>query len=132
MLFKILTKLPGQRTQTWSFPATAKAGCSIQGLLNECMQVSSNRYLMPIGVAAGTVWFGHTNVLDGPRWVAAFEAALQGGEVQVWDQQTKRTHAEQLTLLRFTPQKTVVVLPQSAVADFLRTNGIQMPEGKGK
>jgi hypothetical protein len=131
-VFELLLKIDGKRSSTWTFGPGAKTPCSIQGLLNQCMEVSSNRYLMPLGVAAGTVQFGHTNALDGAHWVAAFETALQEGDVQVWDEQTKRTHAEHLTLLRFPPQKTVVVLPQSAVADFLRTNGIQMPEGKGK
>jgi hypothetical protein len=92
------------------------------------MQVSGTRYLMPIGVAAGIVQFGNTNVLDGPHWVAAFEKALQSDGVQCWDPQTKRTGPEHLVLLRFPAQNVVVVLPAKAADEFQRTNGIHLTD----
>jgi hypothetical protein len=92
------------------------------------MEVDGTRYLMPIGVAAGIVQFGNTNVLDGPHWVAAFEKALQSDGVQCWDPQTKRTGPEHLVLLRFPAQKVVVVLPAKAAAEFQRTNGIHLTD----
>ncbi len=92
------------------------------------MQVSGTRYLMPVGVAAGIVQFGNTNVLDGSHWVAAFEKALQSDDVQCWDPQTKRTGPEHLVLLRFPAQKVVVVLPAKAAAEFQRTNGIHLTD----
>jgi hypothetical protein len=119
-------------TTRWTFAASPVSGCSVQGLLNQCMEVNGTRYLMPIGVAAGVVQFGNTNALDGPHWVEAFEKALQSGNVQCWDPQTKRTGPDQLVLLRFPAQKVVVVLPARAAAEFERTNGIHLGDGKGE
>jgi hypothetical protein len=128
-LFKLLEKLPG-KSSSWSFPASANTACSIDGLLNQCMEVSGTQYLMPVGVSAGLVQFGNTNVLDSPHWVAAFENSLQSDGVQCWDPQTKRTGPEHLVLLRFPEQKVVVVLPAKAVAEFERTNGIHLASPK--
>lgn len=82
---------------------------------------------MPRCVAAGVVQFGNASTLNGDQWVSAFEKELQTGDVQFWDSQIKRMRHEHLALLRFAKQKTVVVLPESEVADFLRTNKIQLP-----
>ena len=131
-LFNITVKLQGRTASSWSFPGGPKTGCSIQGLLNQCAEVTDARYLMPLGVAAGVVQFGNTNTLTGPQWVAAFEKELQTGDVQYWDAQTKRMRREHLVLLRFPEEKTTVVLPESGAADFQRTNGIQMPKDKVK
>jgi hypothetical protein len=128
IFFDLPQKFRGKNSSTWSFGASPKTGCSIQGLLNQCDSVCGTRYLMPLSVAVGIVQFGNTNTLNGPQWVAAFESALQTGDVQIFDQQTKRTHADHLALLRFPAQKTVVVLPESDAADFLRTNGIHLPD----
>jgi hypothetical protein len=129
--FAFLLLKPGivfgrQSSGTWSFPTSPGTGCSIEGLLDQCMQVSGTRYLMPVGVAAGIVQFGHTNVLDGPHWVAAFENALQSNAVQCWDPQTQITAPDHLLLLRFPAQKVVVVLPAKAAVKFQRTNGIHL------
>jgi hypothetical protein len=115
---------PSHSAVHWTFPASTKTGCSIQGLLNQCAEVNGTRYLMPIGVAAGIVQFGNTNALDGPHWVAAFENALQSDRVQCWDSKTRITAPEHLVLLRFPAQKVVVVLPASAALEFQRTNEI--------
>jgi len=125
-------KLRGTSASTWSFPAGGKMACGVQGLLNQCASVSGTRYLMPLGVTVSSVQFGNTNTLNGPQWVAAFEKELQTGDVQYWDPQTKRTRPEHFTLLRFPAQKTVVVLPESDAADFLRTNGIHLLDTKVK
>jgi hypothetical protein len=120
-------KLHGTNASTWSFPASPKTGCSIQGLLNQCAEVTEMRYLMPLSVAAGVVQFGNTNTLNGPQWVAAFEKELQTGDVQYWNAQTKTMKREHLMLMRFPEQKTILLLPESGVADFQRTNGIHLP-----
>ncbi|HZV36448.1 MAG TPA: hypothetical protein VFB72_17865 [Verrucomicrobiae bacterium] len=88
------------------------------------MDVSGTRYLMPAQIAAGIVQFGHSNALDGPQMIAAVESALQKSDTGWWDAKAKKWRAEPLQLLRFPAQKTVVLLPKSEVADFLRTNGI--------
>ncbi|MDB6015821.1 MAG: hypothetical protein JWR19_310 [Pedosphaera sp.] len=129
-LYEAEVRLSGP--STWSFPASAQTGCSVQGLLDECTSVSGTRYLMPIGVAAGSVQFGNTNTLDGPHWVAAFEEALRKGPVNCWDPETKTVRPEQLVLLRFPAQKTVVVLPVKSALEFQRTNGLPMPGEKTK
>ena len=128
-LFKFTTMLPG-KSPTWSFSPSPTNACSIQGLLNQCMEVNGTRYLMPIGVAAGLVQFGNTNVLDGPHWVSAFENALRSDRVQCWDPLTKRTGPEHLVLLRFPAQKVVVVLPAKAVVEFERTNRLPSTDPK--
>ena len=120
-------KIFGKSVPKWSFGASPKTACSIQGLLNQCANVTGNRYLMPPDIAAGVVQFGNTNTLNGPEWVAAFETELKTGNVQWWDQQNQQRRWEHLALLRFPEQKTVLVLPESSAADFLRTNGIHVP-----
>jgi hypothetical protein len=115
----------------WSFAASPVALCSIQGLLNQCNQASGVRYLMPIGVAVGGVQFGNSNALSGARWIASFEAALQSNTPDLWDAQTKRTHGENLVLIRYPEQRTVLVLPASEAIEFRRTNqtGVMDPPG---
>jgi hypothetical protein len=119
-------KFHGTNASPWSFPASPRMACSIQGLLNQCAEVTGTRYLMPLSVAAGSVQFGNTNTLNGPQWVSAFEKELQTGDVEYWDAQTKRMKTEHLVLLRFPAQKTILVFPGSGVADFERTNRIHI------
>lgn len=118
---------PFNPSATWSFPASPKRACSIQGLLNQCAAVTGMRYLMPKGIAGGMVQFGNTNTLSGPQWVLSFEKELQTSDVQYWDAQTKRAKWDHLAFLRFPAQKIILVLPESGVADFERTNGIHIP-----
>lgn len=120
-------KIFGKGVSRWSFPASPKMPCSIQGLLNQCANVTGNRYLMPTNITTGVVQFGNSNTLNGPQWVAAFETELKTGDVQYWDQQNRQMRHEHLALLRFPEQKTVLVLPESGAADFQRTNGIHVP-----
>jgi hypothetical protein len=131
-VFDRLRDLWGPKSSSWTFSASPKRACGVQGLLNQCASVSGTRYLMPPGVAVGIVQFGNTNTLDGPQWVAAFEKDLQKGDAQYLDLPTKQMRPTHFALLRFPAQKTVVVLPESGAADFLRTNGIHLPESKAK
>ena len=55
----------------FSFPASPVSRCSVHGLPNQCMEVSGVCYLIFKDIAAGTVQFGHTNVLNGAQWIAA-------------------------------------------------------------
>jgi hypothetical protein len=110
-------------TNKYLFGATPLTNlCLIQGMLNQCMEVSGVRYLMPPFVAAGSVRFGSTNALNGPQWVAAFEKALQTGTPEWWDAEQKKMRDENLVLIRFPEQRTVLVLPQDKAAEFQRTN----------
>jgi len=132
LLVTIPQKLHGTNNSTWSFPASPKTFCSIQGLLIQCAQVTGMRYLMPLSVAAGGVQFGNTKTLNGPQWVGAFEKELQTGDVQYWDAGTRTMKREHLALLRFPEQKTILVLPEADVAEFQRTNGIHSPPSNNR
>lgn len=90
------------------------------------------RYLMPPFVAAGSVRFGNTNMLNGPQWVAAFEKALQTGTPEWWDAEQKKMRDENLVLIRFPEQKTVLVLPREKAAEFQRTNQFGKVDGRGQ
>jgi hypothetical protein len=61
----------------YSFPSSSIQLCSVQGLLNQCMEVTGTHYLIAREALGRTVIFGHTNTLNGSQWVAAFEQALR-------------------------------------------------------
>jgi hypothetical protein len=105
-----------------TFATNPVMACSIQGLLNQCMQASGTRYLMPPDIATGTVRFGNSKVLNGRQWIAAFEAALETNRPSFWDGKTKSRHSENLVLIRYPKQKTVLVLTATEAAEFRRTN----------
>ncbi|HEX9046195.1 MAG TPA: sigma-70 family RNA polymerase sigma factor [Verrucomicrobiae bacterium] len=96
----------------YSFPISPVQLCSINGLLNQCMEVSGWRYLMDKDVAAGGVNFGCPKVMNGEEWVAAFENALRTGAPGWWDQKSKKFRQENLVLIRYPKEKTVLVLPK--------------------
>jgi hypothetical protein len=101
----------------WSFPATPPRLCSIHGLLNQCMEVTGTRYLMAYEASAGSVQFGHSNVLNGAQWVAAFEAALQTNQPGCFDYSAKSPRPENLLLIREKPG-VVKVIPPSRLAEY--------------
>ena len=100
-----------------SFPPTSLQICSVHGLLNQSMQVTGTRYLIAYEAAAGSVQFGHSNILNGTQWVAAFEGALQTNRPDCFDFQAKRTRRENLLLIREKPG-VVKVIPTSRLADY--------------
>ena len=100
-----------------SFPPTSLQICSVHGLLNQSMQVTGTRYLIAYEAAAGSVQFGHSNILNGAQWVAAFEAALQTNQPECFNFQTKRTGRENLLLIR-ERSGVVKVIPTSRLADY--------------
>ncbi|MBI3851515.1 MAG: hypothetical protein HY298_14750 [Verrucomicrobia bacterium] len=109
---------PGSATSaTYSFPPNGTNLCSIHGLLNQCMEISGSRYLIANEVAAGTVLFGHTNVLNGAQWVKAFEDALRTGTPEWFDPKAKSFRKEKLVLVRH-DQWTVLVLPKEKALQF--------------
>jgi len=131
LIVKVMTK--AQSATKHLFPPTPTTNrCSVQGLLNQCTGVTGERYLMPPFVAAGTVRFGNTNTLNGPQWVSAFENALQTGTPEWWDAEQKKMRDENLVLIRFPEQKTVLVLPQEKAAEFQRTNTFGKVDGSGQ
>jgi hypothetical protein len=101
----------------YSFGASPTNRCSIHGLLNQCMEVTGTRYVIAKDVAAGTVMFGPTNTLNGAQWVNAFTEALQTGQPEWWDSQTRKFRKENLVLLTNGP-RMVLVLPRDMVGEF--------------
>ena len=88
---------------------------------------------MPLGVAVGLVQFGNTNTLDGPQWVSSFEKEpTRRATPNIWTFKPKKCARLISRCCNFPAQKTVVVLPESEAADFLRTNGIQAVDGQRK
>jgi len=102
----------------YTFPIEKVQRCSINGLLNQCMEVSGWRYLMDKEVAAGDVQFGCPKVYNGEEWVAAFENALQTNTPEWWVAKKKGFRRENLVLIRFPKEKTVLVLPQEKAAKY--------------
>jgi hypothetical protein len=103
---------------SYSFGASPTNRCSIHGLLNQCMEVTGVRYVIAKDLAAGTVMFGPTNTLNGAQWAEAFTGALQTGQPEWWDSQTKTFRRENLVLLTNDP-RTVLVLPKDMAGEFL-------------
>jgi len=103
----------------FSFPAQPTTRCLVHGLLNQCMEITGVRYVLPREVAAGTFEFGHTNTLNGAQWASAVTDALQGGRVEWWDSQAGRFSREPLVFLTNGP-RTVLILPRALVPEFRR------------
>ncbi len=106
-----------------SISAQPASKWGVQQLLNMCTGLSGVSYLMSGDLAAGTVSFGTSNTMNGPQFMSAIEDTVCRNNV-IWLDSSKGRRTEPLALLRFPEQKTIVVLPKSEVADFLRTNGI--------
>ena len=104
--------------ENYTFPISPIEGCSVNGLLNECMEVSGWRYLIDKDVAAGSVKFGCDRVMNGQEWVSAFEAALQTNRPEWWDQKLKVMRTENLVLIRKQKQKTVLVVPKNKAGKY--------------
>lgn len=102
----------------FTFPASAPARCDIYGLLNQCMEVSGWRYVIDKDLATGSVNFGFTNTMNGQEWVEAFENALQFGEPEWWEASSEKHRKENLVLLRYPQERTVLVLPQDKAANY--------------
>jgi len=105
---------------SYSFGASPQISCSIQGLLNQCMEVGGVRYVIAKDVAAGSVMFGHTNTLNGAEWVKAFTEALQTGQPEWWDPHGRTFRKENLLLLTNGP-RTVMVIPKDMAGEFQHT-----------
>ena len=101
----------------WSFDESKPVPCSINGLLNQCMEISGWQYLMDKNVSAGTVRFGCKTKMNGEQWVTAFEEALQTGTPEWWDT-NRKMRQENLVLVRFPKEKTVLVLPKDKASKY--------------
>ena len=106
----------------WTFAASGVGVSGVQALLNQCAQASGVRYLMPPDLAAGTVQFGNSSALNGRQWIASVETALQTKTPDWWDSRAKKRDQENLVLIRYPEQKTVLVLPASEAERYRRTN----------
>ena len=104
----------------YTFPISPVQGCSINGLLNQCMEVSGWHYLIDKDVSAGSVQFGRSKVMNGEEWVAAFETALQTGTPEWWsgEEKSRRMRRENLVLIRYPKEKTILVLPKDQAAKY--------------
>lgn len=112
MEFREQFRSQASRAASYSFSASPPTRCSIHGLLNQCNNVTGKRYYILKDVAAGSVDFGHTNVLNGSQWVAAFENELQHGKVEWYDFTTKEFRHENLALIPH-GNRTIIVVPKS-------------------
>ncbi len=117
-----------KRTPTaYTFPPSPVQPCSIDGLLNQCMEVSGKQYLIAVEIA-GAVEFGHTNVLNGAQWVAAFEHALESsGPVICYDFAKKRNFQDTLVLIREQP-RLVKVVPRSKLAEYQKAGLLRVAQ----
>jgi hypothetical protein len=114
----------GTLAKNYTFgPTPTTTRCSVQGLLNQCMEVSGTRYLIKQDLVVATVQFGNTNSLRGDLWIGAFEQALETGKPEWWDMHQKKFISENFVLLRYPANRTVVVLRKEDVAEFERKNG---------
>ncbi len=101
----------------YTFRASPVQPCSILGLLNQCTDVSGTQYLVAVEIA-GTVEFGHTNMLNGTQRVAGFEHALETSDgVLCYDWGKKRNFRDTLLVIREKP-RVVKVLPRSKLAEY--------------
>jgi hypothetical protein len=98
----------------YTFAGRGSSVCSVHGFLNQCMDVGGTQYFIEKKVAAGSVNFGSTNVLNGAQWIAAFEDALQNEKVEWWDSDLKGFRKENLVLLRHGRKTTLVLTAETA------------------
>lgn len=103
----------------YTFPASAGVmPCSIEGLLNQCMEVSGTHYLIAVECCAGTVYFGHTNAIGGAQFVADFEHTIEtNGPQMCYDFAKKRHFQDTLVLIREKPG-VVKIVPRTKLADY--------------
>jgi hypothetical protein len=101
----------------YTFPAKPVGPCSIQGLLNQCMEVTGTQYFIAVEIA-GTVEFGHTNRLNGAQWVTAFEHAIEAsGPVVCYDYARKRNFQDRMLIIRERPG-VVKIVPCTKLAEY--------------
>ncbi len=73
----LLDKLGYKNPSAWRFPASKTQQWDTRQLLQRCANITGKRYLISIEALNGTISFGHTNTLNGTKWVAAVETALR-------------------------------------------------------
>ena len=110
---------PKSRSGTWSFNACATQRCSIHGLLIQCHDVSGIQFFIDRNVAAGSVEFGSTNVLNGPQWMSAFTNALQSGVVEWWDPKKGGFRHDNPVFVSVGP-RALLILPKERVTSYQR------------
>lgn len=104
---------------THSFRPSSVNHYGIGSMLDVCTEVSGITFVMPRGVASGSVQFAHTNTLAGSQWVQAFTEALQKGDPEWWDPKTKELRKENLILVT-NDARRVLVLPREMVSEHQR------------
>lgn len=92
----------------WTFPPRADQPWSVQGLLNQCMELTGTQYLLAREGLRDTIDFGHSKPLNGVQWTAAVEAQLEKNGY---------------TLIR--DKKVVKVVPQHKLDDYRKAGLIK-------
>jgi hypothetical protein len=114
----------------YSFPARPVRPCLIEGLLNQCMEISGTTYLISVEVLGGTVDFGYTNGLNGAQWVSSFENAITNQAVLCYDYAEKRGFQDRL-LLVYEGESLVKVVPRSKLPEYERAGLIKTTKPGG-
>ena len=108
-----------KKPMTWSFPPSPVRPCSVDGLLNQCMEITGTQYMIAVEIAGG-IDFGTTNTFTGPQWVAAFERAIETSQaVSCYDYGKKRWFMDRLLVIRERPG-LMKIIPLSKLADYQR------------
>ncbi len=108
-------------TPTFTFGPSPAGLCSLNGLLNECMEVNGTHYYIAVEASAAAITFGNTNTLAGPQWVDAFERAItNSGPVMCYDFQEKHSYQDTLLLLREKPG-VIKIIPRGKLAAYQQT-----------
>jgi hypothetical protein len=115
----------GAPPRTYVFPASPVRPCGIQGLLNQCMEVTGKQYFIAVDIA-GSVKFGNTNALNGQQWVAAFERAIETSDpVVCYDYGKKRNFEDTLLVIRECPD-VVKVIPGTKLGEYQRAGLVKV------
>jgi hypothetical protein len=110
--FKVRARVVRNNLAAHSFGPSPVRQYTVPGLLNQCMQATGTRYLIAREAVSTTVYFGHSNTLNGVQWVAGLEQALRD---------------QGLRLIRDRP-RVVKVIPEGKLADYRRAGLVKAGE----
>lgn len=118
VLGKIVTAYEEWRgtDRSFDFPACVAAKHKISDLLDQYVQVTRLQCFVDREVAKGTISFGYTNNLEGPRWCSALEQTLQTQACQWTDPGANKQRNEALVLLQ--SGRIILVLPNDKAQQF--------------
>jgi Na+(H+)/acetate symporter ActP len=106
-------------TTKYTFSQASSSACQVAALLDQCAEITGDRYLLAQELDGARVTFGHPKPLSGRNWVAAFEAALERGPVEFRATAGGPLLREPAVILRTTPG-TVHVVPAGQLDAYTR------------